>query len=84
MVEILDFYDILVNELVGDPTLFIFLALALVTIILVKARAPTQIFLMTIIAVGAMLSIWFPVLRWFLVIFGLGTAAWKFRRIGRE
>lgn len=66
MRNFLDFYDIFVNQLVGDPTLFCFIVLAIVGIILVKARAPSQVFITVMFAVSGMLSIYFPVFRWIL------------------
>lgn len=81
----LDFYDLIVNELVGDAILFVVLVLIGVSILLVRSRAPTQVFLLVMFVVAGMLSVQFPVIRWFLVLFGMGFAGWIiFARLRRE
>lgn len=81
----LNFYDIFVNQLVGDASLFIFLVLGIVALILVKARAPNQIFTLTIFAVMGMLAVWFDTeLRWPLVIFGAIFISFMFITLRRE
>lgn len=84
MSNILDFYDIIVNQIVGDPTLFIFLTLLVIGFILVRSRAPNIVISYFIIAVAGILAIQFPVLRWGVAIFGLGFVGWIFMRLRRE
>jgi len=80
----LDLYDIVVNELVGDSSIFIALTVIITTFVLIKSKAPTQVYLVTLLIVLAMLSVeWFQ-LRWILAIFGLGFAGWMFARLRRE
>lgn len=84
MADILDFYDIIVNQLVGDPTLFIFLTFLVIGFILIRSRAPNVVLSFFIMIVTGILAIEFPVLRWGLAIFGLGFVGWIFMRIRRE
>lgn len=84
MADILDFYDIIVNQLVGDPTLFIFLTFLVIGFILIRSRAPNVVLSFFIMIVTGILAIKFPVLRWGLAIFGLGFVGWIFMRIRRE
>ena len=84
MTQILDFYDIVVNQLVGDPNLFVILAYMLITFILIKSKAPFSVMSYLLIAVTGVLAIQFPVLRWGLVLFGLGFVGIQIMRIRRE
>jgi len=72
----LDFYNIIVNELVGSTTLFLFLTLFIVTLVLVKSRAPTQVYLLVLFAVTGILAIEFELLRWLLALFVGLMAGW--------
>lgn len=78
----LDFYDIVVNQLVGSPVLFIILTLIVVTFVLVKSRAPSEVYLMVLFVIVGILAIQFPILRWFVAI-GLGYVGWMTYKAGR-
>lgn len=84
MAQILDFYDLIVNQIIGDPTLFILLTLFVIGIILVMNRAPNTVISYFTIAVAGILAIQFPILRWGVAIFGLGFVGWIFMRLRRE
>lgn len=84
MVDVLNFYDIFVNQLIGDPVLFIILVYVWAAIILVHAKANTQVFLFVMTVITGLLSIEFPVLRWGLALFGMGFVGWTMMRIRRE
>lgn len=81
----MDFYTIFVNELIGDVTLLIIIALFLVSLVLIKNKAPTQVFIMTIFVVTMILSIEFLTLRWVIALFIGMTAGWLiYARLRRE
>ena len=81
----LNFYDIIVNELIGDSTIFIVLTLFIVTYLLVKARAPNQVFILVLFAIVGMLAIEFTDLRWFIALFVGIMAGWLiYARLRRE
>lgn len=83
--DYLDFFNIFVNELAGSEALFIILALVGVAFLLVRAKTPMSVFLYTMIGVVGMLAIWFEVLRWFVVILGLGfVGSTLYSRLRRE
>lgn len=84
MAGILDFYDIIVNQIVGDPGLFIILTFLIVGLILVLSRAPNIVFMFFMTALTGVLAIEFPILRWILAILGGGFIGWTFMRIRRE
>ena len=81
----LDFYNIVVNELVGDPTIFIVITLFLVTLALIKSRAPSQVYILVLFAVTGMLAIEFVNLRWLIALFVGLMAGWLiYARLRRE
>ena len=83
--NILDFYNIFVNEIVGSPVLFIVIAISLSAIILVKMKAPTQVFIISLAAVGFIFSIRFnqPLLS-LTILFVFGFIGYTFSRLRRE
>lgn len=80
----LNFYDIIVNQLVGDVGIFIILCYVLISLILIRSKAPANLFAYIMVIVTGILAIQFPILRWGLVLFGLGFVGWTFMRIRRE
>lgn len=84
MVQILDFYDAIVNKLIGDATLFIAFVFTLIGFIMVRSRTPNIVFLFFGVAVLGLLSIQFPVLRWGLAVLVGGFVGWIFIRLRRE
>lgn len=81
----LDFYNVFVNEIVGNPTLFMILALLLSAVVLIKMRAPNQVFITTMVAVAGILAIFFrtPLLV-ITVLFAFGFFGYMMARIRRE
>jgi len=83
--DFLNFYDLFVNEFVGDATIFLAIVLFIVTFALIKSRAPTQVFLMVLFVVVSILSIEFTILRWILALFVGLMAGWLiYARLRRE
>lgn len=82
--NVLDFYNIFVNEIVGNPILFVILTLALCAIFLVRMRAPPIVFVITISAIGFILSIFFEVIYIMLILFVFGFIGFMMSRLRRE
>lgn len=81
----LDFYNLFVNEIVGNPNLFVIIALLLSAIVLIRMRAPVQVFIPTMVAVAGILAIRFrtPLLL-IVVLFSFGFFGYMMARIRRE
>lgn len=79
----LDFYNIFVNELVGSPTLFIFLVYLITSILLVKARATLPIYMVVLFSLSLILGLYFeaPLVLGAMAGFGIvGMLMMKLRR----
>jgi len=84
--DFLDFYDILVNQLIGDVNLALFIIIAIILLILVRARTPNPVMSLTVLACVLILATVFGFNNYLIVILLLGLAftGWQMRRIGRE
>ena len=82
----LDFYDILVNQLVGSVELVLFIILAIILLVLIKARVPNSVLGITVLGCGLILATVFGFNNYLIIILlmGLAFAGWQMRRIGRE
>lgn len=74
--QFLDFYDIFVNQLVGNVSLAMIIILFIVTLTLIRSRAPSQVFLLMMFVIGGILSYYMEMFLVFILIFGLGFAGW--------
>ncbi len=69
----LDFYDIWVNELVGDVWLFIFLGLIVIWYLAIKSKMPTEVsFLFAIIFLSAIFAKTGLTILWVFTVLGAG------------
>lgn len=83
--NVLDFWNLLVNELIGDPFLFMIIALGVCALFLVKAKAPNEVLIITLFSVSAILSIYFGnLLLLIVVILGAGFTGWMMIRMTRS
>ena len=74
MNNFLDFYDIWVNELVGDIWLFIFLGLILITFLAIKSKMPTEVsFMFSILFLAAIFSKTGMTALWAFTVLAVGT-----------
>ena len=82
--DTLNFYDLFVNQLIGDPVLFIIIVFGITLIVLVRTNAPSNLMNFILLVIAGILAIEFPILRWGIAIFGLGFVGWVMIRIRRE
>jgi len=82
----LDFYDILINQLIGDANLALFVIMSIILLVLIRARTPNQVLLVTVLACTLILATTFGFTNFLIIILlmGLAFAGWQIRRIGRE
>lgn len=83
--NVLDFWELFVNKLIGDPILFLFVVLGVSAFALLKMKVPNEIFIVAMVSISAILSIYFRMpLLLIVLIFSLGFLGWMMLRIRRE
>jgi len=77
----LDWYDLFVNEVVGSPTLFIVLAMAVIAFIGARSRFPNPVIIMILSLFILMMSPFFSTgLVGFVILLVTGFVGWQMSR----
>ena len=77
----LDFWDLFVNEIAGSPTVFIALALLVITYAAVRARFPNAAVVMISVLFILIMSPFIPTLQAFAVLIVCGFTGWQVARV---
>jgi len=78
-----DWYNVFVNVIVGSPTLFIFIAIAIITFFAAKFRFPNQVILMILAVFSLIMSVFFRVMLPITILIIAGFFAWNIIKILR-